>query len=188
MSVKRRLRLNLASHPLKNQRFFYLLVIVCVLLILILAVAGGSIYFKFEKMVRDNKAAIREVQEVSTKAQRAESRFLTQIQEAAVTHQKKVDLINGFIFRKSFSWVDFLSTLEKCLPDSSYIVTMAPVVKSDSLMEVKFKVVTPNLNELLKLMTKLKNLKFKNVRLLGEDQTEDGLKISEIAFNYERTI
>jgi hypothetical protein len=55
-------------------------------------------------------------------------------------------------------------------------------------MEVRLKVASPNLDELLKLNKNLYEKRFTNIRIISESRNEAGLLISEISLVYERTV
>jgi hypothetical protein len=97
-------------------------------------------------------------------------------------------LINSIILEKSFSWTQFLSDLEKSLPESSYIVSMAPTLAKDSKLQLSFKVAYSNVDDLLKLYNNLRALKFNQIKIISEAENENGLLISEISLNYEKDI
>jgi hypothetical protein len=95
-------------------------------------------------------------------------------------------LVNGIILRKSFSWLKLLGNLETALPDSSYIVSLAPRLLDDSKMQVKFRVISRNLDHLLKLINNLNSLEFNNIRIENEEINDKGWLLSEISLSYER--
>jgi len=103
-------------------------------------------------------------------------------------YKEMVDEVNSIIYRKSFSWADFLTSLEKSLPDSSYIISLAPTFTEDLNMKVRFKVVSRGLDDLLKLINNLEALKFKQIKVLNEVTNEQGLLLSEVTVSYERII
>jgi len=92
------------------------------------------------------------------------------------------------IYKKSFSWVDFLSALEEALPASCYIESLAPTLKENSQMEVRLKVAAPSLDELLKLNKNLFQKNFTGIRIISESINETGLLVAEITLIYERTV
>jgi len=121
-------------------------------------------------------------------AQRKEKEFTERSKQAIEKYKERIDLVNRIILRKSFSWVKFLADLENSLPDSSYIISLAPKLIEDSRMEVRFKVASQNLNMLLELINNLKALEFKGIRVESETKNKKGFLISAISLNYERNI
>ncbi|MGB2845815.1 MAG: hypothetical protein WBC02_13260 [Candidatus Aminicenantaceae bacterium] len=110
------------------------------------------------------------------------------IESAALKYEPKVDLINSIILRKSFSWIQFFSDLESSLPDSSYIVSMEPVLAEHSRLQLRLKIATSSVNDLLELIDNLKELKFDQIRMKSENLSENGMLVSEISLSYERNI
>lgn len=117
-----------------------------------------------------------------------DNKFTDQIEKASLESQAEVDMINGIIYKKSFSWVEFLSIFERALPEACYLVSFDPVFKEGASVSVNLKVASPDLSRLLKLINNLNSLRFRNIRLINESIAENGLFIYEISLNYERTI
>jgi len=158
--------------------------------ILLLAVSylTGSLYFNARAKTADVRTSISDIEKKAGVAQRKDKEFEVKVEELTKTYKGNVDLVNGIILRKSFSWVKLLGNLEAALPDSSYIVSLAPRLLDDSKMEVKFRVISRNLDNLLKLINNLNNLKFQNIRIENEEINERGWLRSEISLSYERNI
>ncbi len=187
MRKQKRVHLNLATHPLKNRRFFFLLSGVLTTLVLVISFAGGWTFWKYSnknKNFRNNNA---QIEEMINDAKRKELRFSTQIEDASQNYQKKVDLLNSLILRKSFSWVEFFSALEESLPASCYIESLAPTLNENNQMEVRLKIAAPSLDELLKLNQNLYEKDFSGIRIISETINEAGLLTAEITLFYERT-
>ena len=183
----KKLSLNLASNPLRNKRLFNLLFCTGVLIILIVSYFAGNIFFTYKVKKRDLKAKVTDIEQKMITAQRKEREYTTKVEAESKGYMGTVDLINGIILRKSFSWLNFLANLENSLPNSSYIVSLAPRIMNDSSMEVKFRVVSQNLQDLLKLINNLIALKFKP-RVEGESRDQRGLIISDISLRYDRNV
>lgn len=181
-----RLDLNLASHPLRNRRFFFFLFSLLAATFLALSFLAGEMFIEFKIKSRKIKAEIKETERLMKTAQQEEKSYSAQVEEAAKKDQGRVDLMNSIILRKSFSWTDFLSDLENSLPDSSYIVSLAQTLSEGSRMQVRFKVATPDVKQLLEFLNKLNALKFAQALVNGEAENERGLLISEVSLIYER--
>ena len=188
MKKQKRVHLNLASNPLKNRRFFFLLTGILTILVLTISINGVYAFWKYSsrnKSYRDNNA---QIDKMIYDAKREELRLSTLIENASQDYQRRVDLINTLILKKSFSWIEFLSALEDSLPASCYIESLAPTLKENSQMEVRLKIVAPNLDELLSLNQNLYNESFTGIRIISETIDETGHLIAEITVTYERTI
>jgi Tfp pilus assembly protein PilN len=187
MKKQKRVHLNLATHPLKNRRFFFLLFGILATLVLVFSFVGGWTFWKYSSENKNVRNERTQIEKLIREAKREELRLSTQIGEASQKYQDKVDLLNTLILKKSFSWVEFLSALEESLPASCYIESMAPTLMDNNQMEVRLKIAAPNLDELLSLNRKLYRKNFTGIRIISEAINEVGLLIAEITLNYERT-
>ena len=188
MIRQRRINLNLASHPLRNRRLFYLLASSLGLIFLLVLLSAGDIYFSYKGKAKKIESSMMKADQSIKKAQRQKKQYTTRIEKIAKENKGMVDLINSLIYKKSFSWIDFLSCLEDSLPDSSYIVSLAPTISENLKMNVRFGVVSGSLDELLKLINNLEALKFKQIKVLNEARNDDGSLRSEISLTYEKNI
>jgi hypothetical protein len=84
--------------------------------------------------------------------------------------------------------MDFFSALEDALPASSYIISLRPLPEEGISMEVRFKVASASMNELLKLIARLAAKGFKDIQILSESKSQEGYSLSEISLRYERNI
>lgn len=188
MRKQRRIDLNLATHPMKNRRFFFLLVGILVVLVVVIVSDGAWTFGRYSRLNRNIRENAEQIEKMINDAKREELRLTRQIEEAEQTHQDEIDLINTLILKKSFSWVEFLSALEEALPPSCYIETLTPTLKENNQMEVRLRVAAPSLDELLTLNQNLYKEDFKSIRIMSEAMNEAGLLIAQITLTYERTI
>jgi Tfp pilus assembly protein PilN len=182
-----RIGLNLATSPLRNRRLYFFLGGLLGLGILVSALLAGTFFFRFTLRTRVVKAELRKVDSAISEDRKEQSRLAARTREAAKRDRNKVDLVNSIILKKSFPWTDFLASLEECLPDSSYILSLSPTLLDDSNVQVRFKVVSRNLEELLTLINNLESRKF-NPRSESEERNNRGELTSEITISYERNI
>ena len=188
MIERTRLNLNLASHPLRNRRLFYLILSSLMVALLLVSFFAGKIFVEYKAKAQETRASVKKTSKLIKDVQRDEEDFSAKIDDAIIKYKGKVDLINSIILGKSFSWIEFLSDLENSLPDSSYIVSMAPTLAKDSKVQLSFKVVYSSVDDLLELYNNLKALKFNQIRIISEAENERGLLLSEISLNYEKDI
>ncbi len=92
------------------------------------------------------------------------------------------------VIRKSFSWNAFLSELEGALPDSSYIISLAPSFIGEASLDLRVKVVSRSLDDLLAFVNNLSARNFKGIRVENESANEQGQLNSDITFTYERNL
>ncbi len=188
MTIPERTSLNLASHPLRNRRFFYLILSVVGIVLFASVFISGKIFLEYRTKTQKAKILIEETNQLIRTANDDQMNYAAEVSQAVKNHKDKVDLINSIILKKSFSWIEFLSDLESALPDSSYVISLAPTLTKDSRMQLKFKVISPSVNELVKLINNLNALGFSQINPISEDENNRGLLITEISLSYERNI
>jgi Tfp pilus assembly protein PilN len=184
----RRLNLNLATRPLRNRRLFLLLGGLLGLAFLVTALLAIFLFLQFTLKKNVVRSGLKKADETINTAQSEQKRLGIRLKEAAKKDQDFIDTINSIILRKSFSWTDFLSKLEECLPDSSYILSMSPTLVEDTRIQFRFRVVSQSLDDLLALINKLQDLKFSQPRVETEERDDRGQLTSEISVTYERDI
>ena len=187
MMDAKRLSLNLATYPLRNRRFFFLLLSIMAVTLVLISYLAARTYIKYRSEAQKVRASIDNVDQLIMVAGTEEKSFRQKIEEAVRRDKDKVDLVNSIILRKVFSWTELLSTLENSLPDSSYILSLAPTLAEDSRLQIRLRVVSQDLDKLLEFLNKLKASKFR-IRIEGEMASEKGLLISEVSLSYERDI
>lgn len=188
MRKTKKIYVNLASHPLRNRRFFFLVTGILVVLICVFSALAGYTYWVYGKKNRDYALSRTQIEKKMQDVLREDQRLSMLIDEASQKYSDRIDFINTLIYKKSFSWVDFLSALEDSLPETCYVVSMAPSLKENSKMEVRLKIAAPNLDELLKFNKNLYEKQFTNIRIVSESRDEIGMLVSEISLVYERTV
>ena len=187
MMTPKKLNLNLATHPLRNRRLFYSLLSLLLISLLLIGSLAARAYIKYQSETQKAIASMANIEQQMMIAATEEKSFREKIEEARRRDKEKVDLVNSIILRKVFSWTELLSTLENSLPDSSYILSLAPNLAEDSSLQVRLRVVSQGLDKLVEFLNKLKALKFK-IEIKGEMSSERGLLISEVSLSYERVI
>ncbi|MGB2905667.1 MAG: hypothetical protein WBB73_01110 [Candidatus Aminicenantaceae bacterium] len=188
MKNGKRLNLNLASHPAQNRRLFFLLLGLVGGLLALLLVVGGSQVIRYGFRSRTVRANLSQVQQKITAADRKAEEFKDQVAQAERDHRKPVDRLNQLIYRKSFSWVKLLGSLEELLPDSCYIVSLKPTFHEDAVMELRFKVASPDTNGWQILVGRIYELGFTDLRMESETRGSDGFILFDMLVTYERDI
>jgi len=186
MNDRKKLSLNLASHPLRNRRFFLGGAGLLTVAFVVVAFLAGSYFSKFKRQIDTAGRELARISLARETAQREKVSWTNRVLDLSQSTQKKVDLINDLIRRKSFSWVEFFSLLEEAMPAPSYMTALSPEQTSAGKIDVRFKVVTQSLEELIELVKKLFALDFKQISVINETKIE-GQMLSEISAVYERT-
>ncbi len=184
----KRISLNLAAHPLRNRRFFRFLSALLGLGLLVSVFFSGYLFVRYYVKAKEARESLDNVEASLLAAQREERRLSSRVQEALKKDKEKIDLVNSIILRKSFSWTEFFSKLEEGLPDSSYILSLSPTLVDNKKIQMRFKVVSAGLEDLLALVDNLKSLNFSQIRVENEDRNPQGQLTLEISVSYERTL
>ncbi len=187
MITSKRLNLNLATHPLRNRRFFYSLLWLLAISLVLISYPAARAYVKYRGEAQKVITSMANIEQQMMIAATEEKNFREKIEEARRRDKEKVDLVNSIILKKVFSWTELLSTLESSLPDSSYILSLAPNLADDSSLQVRLVVASQSLDRLVEFLNKLRGLKFK-IKIIGEMNSEKGLLISDVSLSYERAI
>ncbi len=182
------IRLNLASRPLLNRRLFVFAGGGLALAALISLVLGIFIFSSFALKIRRAQSELARVEQGIQKDRLGTSASRAKVQEAMKRYKVSVDFANAVILEKSFSWAEFLSRLEDGLPDSSFIISLAPVAVDSQSVQFRLKVASAGLNDQVALINRLLELKFNKVRVETEDIDDRGLLTSELLVSYERHI
>jgi len=157
-------------------------------LFLLVSFFAGKTFIEYHSRAQQARDSIRKTERMIRDTQRDEKQLAKRAEEVAKSNKDRVEVVNSIILKKSFSWIEFFSDLEKSLPDSSYIISLAPSLTEKSKMLLNLRVASSNVDDLLKLIDNLTALKFGEIKILAETQNDRGLLISEISLSYERNI
>jgi hypothetical protein len=153
----------------------------------LIALLSGLSLLKSRRLESAARADLDRVRQAAASALKERDALGAEAAELARSLKPTVDAVNGIIQRKSFSLVDVFSRLEDALPAGSYVAGMSPVEPVDGRLDLRFRVVSPSLGDLLALIQKLGGLGFKNISVKNE-ATVDGRLVSEITFSHERPL
>ncbi len=157
-------------------------------LFLLVSFFAGKTFIDYNSKANQTRASIKKTERMIRDTQRDEKQLAKRVEEVAKSNKDRVEAVNSIILKKSFSWIEFFSDLEKSLPDSSYIISLAPSLTEKSKMLLNLRVASSNVDDLLKLIDNLTALKFGEIKILAETLNDRGLLISEISLSYERNI
>lgn len=188
MNGSRGVSINLASEPLRNNRFFRATAGALAVLLVGVMAAAGWLFVRHRsealKLAREAASLRASVEAARTETERLES----QARELASRHKPDVDFANELILGKSFSWVGLLSRLEEALPSESAVISLAPASAGGARAEVTLTAVFRNLNDLLGFVNNLYGRGFSRVRLVSEKSDGHGRLEAQIAVTYEGTL
>lgn len=178
--------LNLASQPWRNRRPF--LFLVGFLIVLSVAISAVSLWFfvDYRTEINQKRREIIRIARMEDALRREEKQLAARAGALAKNLEAEVEIANSIINDKSFSWSDFFSRLEKALPSNCYLNSLTFNRRADLKLEIKFKLVAPDLNSLLKTIEKLREAGFSGLQVQSEDLSGRNI-ISEMVMIYEGT-
>jgi hypothetical protein len=179
-------QINLASNPLRNRRLSILLNGFLAAVLVTMVVFSLIVYIGYSGKLAEAQEASREAETRFSELQAEQRKMNTQITDLSSLYQNKVDFLNQVIRKKSFSWSDFLSDLEEMLPDYSYIVSLTPMVRGGSGIEVRLRIAAPGLTHLAQFINNLYARDFTGVKVDNESTSDRGYLHSEVSFVYKR--
>jgi hypothetical protein len=182
------LNLNLATRPLRNRRLYASAVRILGALIVVLAGLSVFVLLKYGGETARLKSDIAATDKTQFEASREEKRLKADIAREEKLSRARVDLVNGIIQRKMFSWTGFLTALEESLPGPSAITALAPSFTSGGTIGVQMRVTSRNQEDLLAFITALMAHGFKDPRVGGVQKDEASRLIAEITATYERPL
>ena len=120
------LNLNLATRPLRNRRLYNAAIRVLAGLIVVLAGLAVFAVVKYGGEASRIKTASAATRQVQNDASLEQKRLDADIDREEKLSRARIELVNGIILRKTFSWAGLLSELEQALPGPSYITGLSP--------------------------------------------------------------
>jgi hypothetical protein len=186
MTSVRKLDINLAGRPRRNRRFFFAAAATLSILLLLFVSLGLGSLIRYKTEQSRALAEYDRLDDVIKKEERARTIRETALKELTRRNKDRVERVNDVIMKKAFSWVEFFTMLEGALPASSYISSMSPVAAVEGRFEVRFKVVSRSMGDLLQLTQNLLNVTGQPPLILNETRM-NGQLISEITLTYEKS-
>jgi hypothetical protein len=187
MTALKKLDINLAGRPLRNRRFFFAALTVLTVLAVIFAGLGLGSLIRYKTRQNQALSGYDRLDTVIKTEERERLRREAEIKDLTRLNKDRVELVNAVIMRKAFSWVEFYTMLEGALPASSYISSMASVTAVEGRFEVKFKVVSRSMGDLLQLTQNLLTKTGRPPLILNETRM-GGQLVSEITLTYEKSL
>jgi len=188
MKTIKRPQLNFASHPQRNTKFFNLLFVLLLSLLLIILAGSAWSFFKYRNKAIKASSSIGSLEAEIQKIKEDEKKLEFLVAEEQSLKQSQIDLINSIIYKKSFSWIGFLTHLEDLLPGSCYVLSLDPVLNNGKKVSVNLRVASPSLNDLLEFVSRLDSQGFSEIRVNNETTLEDGYLAWGLSYSYEKTI
>jgi len=188
MKTRMTLNLNLATRPRRNRRLYAALTGALAILLVGLAAAAAFIVRKYGGESARLKAATAETQKLQRDAGREEKRFTADVRQQERLSRTRVDLVNGIILRKTFSWTSLFTELEKALPGSSFITSLSPGFTAEGALALRLRVTSRSRDDQSAFLASLLAQGFKDIQVIVESLSDDGQLITEISLTYERSL
>lgn len=182
------LNLNLATRPLRNRRLYLAASRGLAGLFVVLAVLAAFFVLKDGRALSRLKKDMAATERLQSEAQREQRRLKADIDREEKLSKSRVELVNGIIARKMFSWTGLLTELELALPGPSYITGLSPSFTPAGAVALDMRVTSRSLDDLMAFTTALNARGFKNIKVGAEQRSEDGRLLSEISATYERPL
>lgn len=182
------LNLNLATRPLRNRRLYATGLRACVGFFVVAAGLVAFAVLKYGGEAARLRAGRAESTKLQTEAGREDKRLTADIRQAERTSQAKIELVNGIILKKTYSWTGLLTELENALPGPSFITALSPSFKSDGAVAMSLRVTSRSLEDLLAFINGLTARGFRDIQVYGETRSEDGRLVTEISLTHERPL
>jgi type IV pilus assembly protein PilN len=151
-----RLDINLASHPYQDARSFYFRwVTALILVVLVTAAMVGFAIYEW-RGTRDNARQLAQVRQQIAKleAERQENEAILNRSENRGTRDRS-QYLNALIARKSFSWTQVFSDLEKIMPARVHVLSITPELKEDRQIAIKMRVAGDSGEKTFELVRKM---------------------------------
>ncbi len=182
------LNLNLATRPLRNRRLFLAASRALGALVILLAGLSVFIVLKDGRALSRLKADVAATQRAQDSAVREAMKRKGDIDRETKLSGPRVELVNGIIQRKMFSWTGLFTDLEKCLPGPSYITSLIPSFTADGAVALQMRVTSRSLDDLKAFITALYANGFTKVNEGGEERDAGGRILSEFTAIYARPL
>jgi hypothetical protein len=164
-----RLDINLASQPYEDARAFYLRWGAALVLVVLVSLALLGLAIHEWLGTRENTSKISEVRQQITKveSERRENEAILNRAENRTTRDRS-QFINGLIARKSFSWTQVFSDLEKIMPARVHVLSITPELKEDRQIALKMRVAGDSGENTIELVRKMEqSRKFRETQVVG---------------------
>ncbi len=185
-SSRIKVRLNLASNPLRNRRFFLIALSFLGCLTIVFLALSLQWFVRYRVEGARLRAELVRLARMEDAARREEKQYSARVASFSRELEAEVNQANSIIQMKSFPWSDFFSRLEKALPDGCYLTSLSFSSANSPGLQIRMKLASPDFSFLLQAMAQLKEAGFNSIRVENEDQSPAGL-ISEVTMTYERT-
>ena len=166
-----RLDINLASQPYQDARAFYMRWVTALLLVFLVAAALVGLAVYEWRGTRENASRLAQVRKQIEKleTERQENEAILNRPENRGTRDRS-QFVNGLIVRKSFSWTQVFSDLEKIMPARVHVISIQPELKEDRQIAIKMQVAGDSGEKAFELVSKMeRSRRFRQTQVTNYD-------------------
>lgn len=181
-----RFNINLASRPYEDAARFYRAWLPLLALLAVVTVALAARAFM---TFRESRTAVREIAKIDNRLAeldklRADAeRTLAEPQNAGTRDAAHV--LNTAFKRKSFSWTQVLSDLERIMPTGVQVISIKPQLRNGETIVSAMEVAGSNHARILELIRRMESSpQFTEAAILSEQAQDDGTLVAAIQANY----
>jgi type IV pilus assembly protein PilN len=153
-----RIDLNLASRPYEDLQRFYMRWIPLLLILAVIAFTlTGYAHLRYRETRKIDDQIAQEREEIGKlDKRRAEAQAMLHRPENAGT-AAQAQFLNALFARKSFSWTQVLSDLEKITPSGVQVMSMRPELTADQQIQFRMTVATNRRENAIELVRRMEN-------------------------------
>lgn len=176
--------LNLASQPRRQRRpFFFLFGLLLIFCLFTLSISFW-LFFNYQIEARAKRQELIQLARREDALRREERQWEARSAALSKNLGAAAELANAIILEKAFSWSDFFSKLEKALPPACYLNSLSFNRKGKGKLEVKFRLVAPDLQAILTTIEGLREAGFSELQVQSENLSGSSI-MAEMVMNYE---
>ncbi|MCP2620095.1 hypothetical protein NLC35_02480 [Candidatus Aminicenantes bacterium AC-334-K16] len=183
--MKKKLVLNLATHPLRNRRLFLALLILVVILNIVFL--GLTVYTTtyYSSKINGLSSSLTRLETRKLSLTREGKQLEKKIETIQLAINPQVEKLNHLIARKSFSWESFFHDLEQLLPENAYVVELNPVLDQETMqLNVRLKLASSTLDNLVDFTRQLAAKGCREIKVISENAGKGNNLVSELSFIY----
>ena len=183
--MKDKLILNLATHPLRNRRFFLSLLLLVVVLNFFFLGLTFVTAWRYSSKISGLTGSLTRLVIKKQSLEREKKQLEKKINSFQQIFTPQVERFNRLIAEKSFSWELFFQSLEKLLPDDAYVVGLNPTLNKENMeLKVTLRLASFSLENLVNFTRQLAAEGCREIKVISENLEKQAQLVSEISFIY----
>jgi Tfp pilus assembly protein PilN len=180
--------INLATQPYEDARQFYLqwlpLLLGLTALAILLSVKAFATFQDRRTVVRELNAKKAQIERLQAERKKAE---VTLAQPANSGTRDQAKLLNLLFKRKSFSWTQVFSDLERLMPRGVQVVSIKPDLNPEGQLEVTMDVASERRDAVIELVRRMESSpQFQDAQIRAENykSADENVLVMEVVAHY----